>query len=73
LDGQTQKWIAKVDNDWVDSTVLSRFVTLLEFRRTEKRFTYIDLGGQDCLVGCATPDQKTALTVATKMKVEWLT
>ena len=48
LDGQTYKWIAQVDNDWVDATVLSRFAALLASRATERRFSYIDLGGQDC-------------------------
>jgi len=71
LDGQTEKWTPAIDNDWVDSTVLSRFAALLESRST-RRFTYINLGGQDCLIGCATPAQKAALMKATNLKVEWL-
>jgi hypothetical protein len=72
LDGQPEKWVAEVNDDWVDATVLSRFAVLLQ-SRSLKRFTYVDLGGQDCLIGCATPDQKEKLTKATKLKVKWLT
>ena len=63
----------KVDNDWVDTSVLSRFAEPLTTRATKKRFTYIDLQGQDCLIGCAPPELRAALESATKMKVEWLT
>lgn len=72
LDGKAHKWMAKVNDDWVDDTILSRFATLLEGRETDKRFTYIDLGGQDCLIGCATPNQRETLVSATKLNVEWL-
>lgn len=72
LDGRTEKWIAVVNDDWVDTTILVRFAALLE-TRSVKRFTYIDLGGgQDCLIGCATPAQRKALMKATKLQVEWL-
>lgn len=71
LDGRTEKWTAAVNDDWVDPTILSRFAALLE-SRSNKHFTYIDLGGQDCLIGCATPTQKAVLMKATKLKIEWL-
>lgn len=71
LDGQTENWVATVNDDWIDETIFSRFAALLQ-SRSEKRFTYIDLGGQDCLIGCATPAQREALMKATKLEVEWL-
>src|SRR5215831_3510102 len=33
LDGKPEKWIAKVDDDWVDPEMLSRFARLLESRK----------------------------------------
>jgi hypothetical protein len=72
LDGRTEKWVATVTDDWVDSTILTRFAALLE-ARSNKRFTYINLGGtQDFLIGCATPAQRAALIKATNLDVDWL-
>jgi len=51
LDGRPIKWDLRLDDDWVDPTVFSRFASLLAARGTGKRFTYLDLGGQDCLIG----------------------
>ncbi|HEY2013292.1 MAG TPA: hypothetical protein VGH38_07305 [Bryobacteraceae bacterium] len=72
MDGTAQKWLAKVDNDWVDPAILSRLARLLESRQAGRRFTYIDLQGQDCLIGCATPKQRAWLEESTGLKVEWL-
>jgi hypothetical protein len=72
MDGTAQKWSATIDNDWVDPTILSRLAQLLESRRTGRRFTYIDLQGQDCLIGCATQEQRGWLAKNTGLKVEWL-
>jgi hypothetical protein len=63
LDGKSERWTAKVDDDWVDAEILSRFARLLESRMTTRRYTYIDLQGQDCLIGCATKEEKRALKV----------
>jgi hypothetical protein len=72
LEGKTERWAAKVEDDWVDAEVLSRFARLLESRETGRRYTYIDLQGQDCLIGCATEKEKNRLASATGLKVEWL-
>jgi hypothetical protein len=48
LEGKTERWAAKVEDDWVDAEVLSRFARLLESREMGRRYTYIDLQGQDC-------------------------
>jgi len=73
LGGQSHRWEAKVEDDWVDTNVLSRFAGLLVKQGRSRRFTYIDLGGgQDCLIGCSTPDQRSALRERTGLKVEWL-
>ena len=72
LAGETYEWEAEVDNDWVDPTILSRFAQLLEGLEVGRRFTYIDLGGQDCLIGCSTAEEREKLRSETGLEVEWL-
>jgi hypothetical protein len=73
LNGRTIKWDAAVDNDWVDPMILSRFAELLAQQRTDRRFTYLDLGGQDCLIGCCAPKQLIDLNKLTGLDFVWLT
>jgi hypothetical protein len=47
----------KVQDDWVDAGVFGKFVDLLALHDPEKLFIYYDLGGQDCIIGCATRNQ----------------
>lgn len=56
LDGKEYKWELKVDDDWVDTDVFSKFAGLLRERNPEKNFAYMSLG-QDALVICPTPEQ----------------
>jgi len=72
IDGKTVKWEAEVDNDWVDATILSRFAELLRSRGTGRRYTYLDLDGQDCLIGCATPEMLEELRSTTGLDFVWL-
>lgn len=72
LSGREYRWDAKVDADWVDSTILSRFAELLRAGKTTRRFTYVDLGGQDCLIGCATAEDRAKLEGVIGRKVAWL-
>ena len=72
LDGRDYKLELKVEDDWVDTNVFDEFDTLLRGRRTGKRFTYLDLGGQDCLIGCSTPEQLENLRAATGLDFRWL-
>jgi hypothetical protein len=72
LDGKEMKWHANIDDDWIDAGILSLFAELLATRKTEKRYTYLDLGGQDCLIGCATPEQLAKINNATRLNFTWL-
>jgi hypothetical protein len=72
LDGKETKWEAKVDDDWIDPSILSNFVRLLDSRGATRRFTYLDLGGQDCIVGCSTEEEFTKLKELTKLTFQWL-
>lgn len=73
LDKQDYKWVLEVDNDWVDTNIFSEFDSLLRSRRKNKRFTYLDLGGQDCLISCSTPEQLEKLRITTGLNFQWLT
>jgi len=72
LAGQSYRWDAKVEDDWVDASILSRFSDLLNQVGSSRHFTYIDFGGQDCLIGCATAQEREQLAKETGLKVEWL-
>jgi hypothetical protein len=72
LDGQRIVWVPEINDDWVDARILSNFVELLRRKTTSKRFTYINTGGQDCLIGCATSEQFSLLRKTAGLKIEWL-
>ncbi|MEW6265343.1 MAG: hypothetical protein AB1641_19870 [Thermodesulfobacteriota bacterium] len=72
LDGKPYKWNAQVEDDWVDEKIISELAKLLAGRNTGHKFTYLDLGGQDCLIGCATPDELKKLKKLTGLAFEWL-
>jgi hypothetical protein len=72
LDGKTYHWDAKVDDDWVDPAILSKLAELLVDRNQGVRFTYLDLGGQDCILGAATPEQLDCLRSKCGLGFVWL-
>ncbi|MGH9755044.1 MAG: hypothetical protein ACREA2_19885 [Blastocatellia bacterium] len=72
LNGVETRWEAEVDNDWVDPQVFSMFADLLAKQPTDKRYTYFDLKGQDCLIGCSTPKQLKRLRKETGLDFQWL-
>ncbi len=72
LAGQPYHWEAEVDDDWADPNILTRLAELLERLGDGRRFTCIDLGGQDCLIGCATADERERLAREIGSRVDWL-
>ena len=72
LEGTQNKWHARMEENWIDSRIMSNFVKLLESRDTQKRFTYLDLPGKECLIGCSTPAELAALRKWTGLPFEWL-
>ena len=72
LRGREFRWPAKIEERWIDPNILSRFVVLLEEQDTDLRYTGLDLGGQDCLIGCSTEEQFSALRKLTGLEFEWL-
>ncbi len=64
-DGQPITWEAQVRDDWVDSTIFSRLVTLHASKKPLKNFIYAGLG-QDCLIGYATEEQRQQLNLLLK-------
>jgi hypothetical protein len=69
---QQVSWPARIRECWVDPDIFSRFVALLDAQDSPARFTYLDLGGQDVLIGCATPAQFTEFRRRTGLKLQWL-
>ena len=72
LDGRVYRWQAQMDDAWIDGQVLSAFAQLLRTRGSARRFTYSNLGGQECLIGCATPEQLDALNALGGPRFVWL-
>jgi hypothetical protein len=52
--------------------ILSRFAALLEAQPGNRRYICLDLGGQDCLLGCTTETQFADLRKRTGLAIEWL-
>ena len=72
LRGEPFRWPAKIEERWIDPNILSRFAVLLEAQDAGLRYLCLDLGGQDCLLGCATEEQFSALRKLTGLGFEWL-
>lgn len=72
LAGKEYKWKTRVNSDWIDEKILSKCAQLLEKGKSGKRFTYLDTGGQDCFIGCATEQQLNDLRERTGLDWQWL-
>jgi hypothetical protein len=72
LHGETHRWPARIEERWIDPNILSRFAALLEVQSVVLRYICLDLGGQDCLIACATDEQFTSLRKSTGLAFEWL-
>jgi hypothetical protein len=72
LHGQFYKWDLKIENDWVDAEVFTRFVQLNDQQNPLKRFILFGLG-QDGLIAYATPQQLESLNQQTGLEFIWLT
>jgi hypothetical protein len=70
--GEPIDWPARLREHWIDPALFSRFAALLETQDTPRRFTYLDLGGQDALLSCATPEQFAELRRRTGLGFQWL-
>ena len=69
---QEFRWPARIEERWIDPNILSRFALLLQEQETDRRYICLDLGGQDCLLGCATDQQFSSLRKITGLAFEWL-
>jgi hypothetical protein len=72
LNGEQVTWSARVQDDWIDPAILTKFVRLLDDRKTGRHFTYLDLKGQDCIIGCSAEVQLTDLRKKTGLHFDWL-
>ena len=73
LRGREYRWQARVDDDWIDGEILSRFVALLAQQPgNSRRYIYSNFGGQDCLIGCMTAEQRDQLNSLGGPRFVWL-
>ena len=67
LRGENIEWHARVKEKWIDPEILSNFCSLLKGQNVKRGFTYFDLKGQDCIIGCSTEDELRKLRKMTGM------
>jgi len=72
LQSEPIDWPTRIREHWIDPLLFSRFVVLLDAQDAARRFTYLDLGGQDALLGCSTPPQFAELRRRTGLSFQWL-
>jgi len=72
LRGERIEWHARVKENWIDPEILANFCALLKAQDATRRYTYSDLKGSNCLIGCATEDQLRQLRKMTGMNFTWL-
>jgi hypothetical protein len=72
LNGETIHWGARVKDDWVDPEIISNFCGLLAGREKSRKYTYFDLKGQACLIGCATEEELRRLRKVVGVRFSWL-
>jgi hypothetical protein len=72
LNGKKYKWLAEVDDDWLDPNILVQFAELLASLNTGRRFIWLHDGGQGGLIGCSTKEQLELLNKKTGLQFQWL-
>ena len=72
LEGNIFHWDLKVEEDWVDSAIFTKFIELLNTRKVSKKFIGLTFGGQDCLIGYLSPEQLDKLKKVTGLNITWL-
>jgi len=55
--GEAITLVPEVNDDWIDPKILSNISLLTQRAELNGGFTYLDLGGQDCLIGFATKEE----------------
>lgn len=72
LYGDAYAWELVFYDDWVDSDLFTMIVNLTEEFQTKGRFTSYDLGGQNMLIGWASPEQLEEMKAKTGLGIVWL-
>ena len=72
LDKRKYEWQLEVNDDWVDTELFAKFDALLRAGSSGKRFSFLDLGGQDCLIGCCNTGELVTLKERTGLEFKWM-
>jgi len=57
LDGDQYSWPIKVNKTYLDGSLVVKFARLFRQYQSELKFTFYNVSGQDCLIGCATNEE----------------
>lgn len=69
MGGKEYKWDMKVDDDWVDTELFTKFELLLKERSSPKNFVYLALG-QDMLITFCSAEQLKTLNKLSGLKFQ---
>ena len=72
LNGDAYRYDLEFKDDWVDPKLFTHVVELTKKYNTKGRFTYFSQGGQDLVIGYATPSELAKLRKETGLKISWL-
>lgn len=72
IKGDKYNWELEFDYDWADPNFFSMIVQLTEKYNTKGRFTYYSDGGQDLIIGWATPNELNEIRDKTGLEITWL-
>jgi len=70
--GKHYSWDLNVHDDWVDEELFSKIVKLTKEHKTNGRLTYLGTGGQDMVLGWATPEQMKSIKAKTRLNIKWM-
>lgn len=73
LNGERYHWDCNVEDDWLDTDIISNFVELVDSQPGNSKLVYISTGGQDCIILFLTPEQMEKLKNDTGLDAERLT
>ncbi len=70
--GDAYRWNLEVRTNWIDGSLFDRIRELTEKYHTKRKFTFFNTGGQDFVLGYATPEELEAIRNATGLNILWL-
>jgi hypothetical protein len=70
--GSKYKWYLEVNDDWADDALFYKVQALATQLKTKGKFTCLDTGGQDCVIGYHTKEELQKIRKATGLDIAWI-